>query len=1511
MPLAPGEAAAVVAGEAARRRDAPAARAAVHAPPHASDGWRASGPLARTDATGTEIDVAAVPHRLLPAVLAHEGIHAAQLARGRTGAPAASRPALEDEARAATGTVLAGRTYAPELAAAPDEVLFWGPDDVCEPTSAPLVCEADSAPVPWTAAPSPTTLTEPSVLPPQTSVPAPVYGPALPPGWPPVEGGLEESDARTCEPDEVLASESDTLPGFADPVCVGPAEQAEAWAPPDVTTPPDFTGTPGDTAADRALVDEHARELRRLYSEKAAYVAAIASSGPHIEQDLAGFDTEVAQRVASMRTLGVRLPAAEVVRRALASESLTELHPRLRHEPTSGPYRQGADLRFVVEVEFVPRTDPVRVTWTGALEGGRGTFPMLDRGGARDTELVLDSTFWFRAVPFVLDGTKNLTVTAELRVGPDRVSPDPSVVLPIQPYSYDSDELLRMSVRGAVMTGPVSAKALAGSRLTFWLSQGPPGEQYLMQWSYLSLDRHDAFPGTPFARHHEASSEARVTFDEPGTYSVIARILPGVSSRWAMWPVDPGHAPPTAALRLEIGTLQQWGSTALEQLRTEDTARPALGELGARLAAEARESDLLAGRATSEDREHYEDQAAQRRAMARALEDRVGVPVATVEPFPATDDGFGSGVYATAVPASLVIANSDATPGGGIQPLTLYLTMQRTDAGFSAVLIDATTKDMSPYAGSGPTSRAAADAAIRRWTDRNPYPIGGLAVYRYVLPDGTILRGRFSTTTREKEAEKFVEDILTIGGYVVAVLLLLAPEATVTKALAIGLLGLGVGYGVHRISRNLELGIGAFDARNVLEAVGILGSALGIGGSALRSAGLRAARPLMYRAGNWMILSTVAVDAGTLTYVGVESYEMLRATLSDPSLSDDDRVALLARMAGQLLSQATMVVVGNRDLVRGGVRRSDFFSTRRPGLAGLPALDPVSGRPVVELDPGSRIDLQAELVRRGMTPDDVLHLTDTSLVSELGRVQQGAMRGPDVYPRTPAPLSDTQQVEVIGAARVAHTSPGVTVDKTSNPTTLVLTVDGLPVEVRVDFTAPPAGQGTHGARSGPGRVRLDYDTRVRRWVAQVDLDPHLTPDDAGLLLREELDEAGEIVRRLNARVSGPDPLRGASLRRAVEGEQRASLARPSVIAELETAHDVSAFRTLGRLFAEARRTGTIDAWARLDRMLVEMGINPLRPDSRVRAGIERALGAEADPLLAYVWDSAATGTAPTTPRFTRAPVRVPAESTHRPEVIDQVRAYTEALADLRADPGGTANAQLNAVEQLAAAAHHAPTLTVDALVREGMPRAAAQRLVTATGGANPYDRLYDVLLSSFDARRQMASTPEVMGRRFTVAQSDGTTRQPRAIEALNDGGPPDAITFSEFMRRMDATGVTPTVQRMGDADGAGWIQWSFTEPDGSSSRVRLDIPGASPSTGQAVGYHFESAENLHAGATFTPAGSSSSLPMSAGGVEVWATLQGAHIRIVPDAAMIPRLTALEVGPASGGRLSEILARRNL
>ena len=149
------------------------------------------------------------------------------------------------------------------------------------------------------------------------------------------------------------------------------------------------------------------------------------------------------------------------------------------------------------------RADPVRVTWTGELEGGGGTFPMVDRE-ARDTELVLDSSFWFSAVPVILSEERKLTVTANLSVGPKLITePELKASLPIQPYHHESVGLLRMTMGGGMMTGPTTAQALAGSTLTFSVSTGPPGAQYAMQWSWLNLGRNEAFPGRPFAPHHE------------------------------------------------------------------------------------------------------------------------------------------------------------------------------------------------------------------------------------------------------------------------------------------------------------------------------------------------------------------------------------------------------------------------------------------------------------------------------------------------------------------------------------------------------------------------------------------------------------------------------------------------------------------------------------------------------------------------------------------------------------------------------------------------------------------------------------------------------------------------------------------------------------------------------------------------------------------------------------------------------------------------------------------------
>ncbi|WP_298460954.1 hypothetical protein [uncultured Cellulomonas sp.] len=1423
------------------------------------DGWS----LASTDARGTTVDVGSLPPGTLRAVLAHEGVHAGQLARGRAGEPPASRVALEAEARAGADAVLAGRPFSPGLAAGPRDVLTAGPDDVCAPEG---------------------------VGPSQSVAP----GMSTP---------LDTVEA-TCLPDEPVA---------------GPTSRSDRHEP---------DAGPAEPTDPRLRVARLATRLRRAVDSKRRFLAAVNTSGPDVEEGIADLDAAIGGAVADLRAEGVRGTTARIVDRAVTGEDLAETVAQLIVSPSSGPYRQGDDLRFVVDLSYVPPDQPVRVRWRGDMAGGDAPFDFPDPGGARDTELVVDSRFWFRSVPWVLDEGLVLAVTADVQIGTTRlVGPDLTARLPITPYSLQDVGLVHIGLRGGEMTGPAAARALVGSELTFMLSSGPPGGQFMVQWSWMDLDRQQGYPGTLITRWQEEGAEVRHTFTEPGGYAVAARIAPFVGTRWSAFPVDPGHAPPTAAVRVQVGTLQEWGSQALERLRTEEQPRPTVAELAARLDAEARENQALAAHATEDDEAHYRDVAEQRRAMATTLTERIGAPASAVEPFPARDEDFGDAVHATAVPASLVIAHSDATPGGGIQPLTLYLTMRRTADGFSATLIDATTKDMTPYPGQGAGSRAAAEAAFARYRARNPYPIGGLAVYRYELPDGTILRGRFTTTTRRKEAEKFVEDVLTIGGYVVGVLLLLAPEATVTKALGLGLLGLGVGYGAYRIGRNVELGVGLLDSRTVLEAVGILASVAGVGGSVMRSAG-GPGRTLVYRAGSWMVLSSVAADAGTIVYIGVESYDMLLASLDDPNLGEKGRSELLGRLAGQFLAQSTMFVVGNRDMFSGGLRRSDFVRTRRPGLHDLPAVEPRTGRPLVELDPGSRLDIQAELIRRGATPDELMHLTDVSLVSALRSVQQGAARGPGVFARTDADLPLADQHRVVVDVRTSHRATGVTLDRTSQPLALVMTVDGTPVEVRVRFEAPAPG-GVHGERSGPGRVRVDVAPATGRWTVAVDVDPRLSVDDAGLVVREELDEAGEIVRRLNARVRGSRPLTGAALTRAIAGEQRANLARPAVIGGEATAHDVSAFRSLGRMWQRFTTSGTAESADRLDRMLVEMGFNPRRRDPDVERALVSTLGAaEAEPLLRHVWGERVQrqGHPEDAPVFARPAIHVPAAATHDPAVLAEVRLYTEALAEFRASGAaaraaagrparpGPAEVTMTRIEQLAAAAYRAPALTVDALVREGMPRGVAEGYVRGTGGANPYTHLHDVLLSTFEARRTAGLAGTVVGRRIAVPPGFGETdvQPPAALRALAAGGPPEGITLDELMRRMDASGAPRTIQQIGTAQGAAWVQWTFADTDGSTSRVRLDIPGMEAQTGAQRGYEFQSARGLHVGVTYTPPSSSERITLSSTAVQVPVNAAAAHIRIVPGAgsAVVSWFDALGLG-RPGVRLSDVIDWRNL
>jgi hypothetical protein len=288
-------------------------------------------------------------------------------------------------------------------------------------------------------------------------------------------------------------------------------------------------------------------------------------------------------------------------------------------------------------------------------------------------------------------------------------------------------------------------------------------------------------------------------------------------------------------------------------------------------------------------------------------------------------------------------------------PLAMYLTVKGDGTSWSANLIDATSSKVLRFSGSGDSPQAAYVDAFGSWQTKNEYPTGGRVVYRF---DPVVFKGpggveqrSFSTTTPWKTAKEWWDNILTIGSIIVGGLLLLAPEATFTKALGIALLAAATARSVIAIKERMDIGYEALSKENILDGIAIAASVTGIGGAALRSAGVKAASPLITKVGTALIITSAAADVGTFLYVSAEAISALRAIQADPTLDEAQKQTEFMRVVATLFMSGAMIVLSNKDLIKG------------TGKLAIKEKLELSGK--VELDANTRLDMELELKATG------------------------------------------------------------------------------------------------------------------------------------------------------------------------------------------------------------------------------------------------------------------------------------------------------------------------------------------------------------------------------------------------------------------------------------------------------------------------------------------------------------------------------------------------------------------
>ena len=116
---------------------------------------------------------------------------------------------------------------------------------------------------------------------------------------------------------------------------------------------------------------------------------------------------------------------------------------------------------------------------------------------------------------------------------------------------------------------------------------------------------------------------------------------------------------------------------------------------------------------------------------------------------------------------------------------------------------------------------------------------------------------------------------------------------------------------------------------------------------------------MLFRAGNWMIMTSLVGAGGTLVYATTEAIAAISQVLKDPTLTDAERSNQVLSIIAGAIANNMMFVFSTRAMLRSGLKASDFFKQKIPAKGAGP----------IEMTEGARIDLEVALRNRGVKPE--------------------------------------------------------------------------------------------------------------------------------------------------------------------------------------------------------------------------------------------------------------------------------------------------------------------------------------------------------------------------------------------------------------------------------------------------------------------------------------------------------------------------------------------------------------
>jgi hypothetical protein len=690
---------------------------------------------------------------------------------------------------------------------------------------------------------------------------------------------------------------------------------------------------------DRARYEAIEGRLRTLLAQKRAVVEGQGS--------LAGIDAEIDALVAALHTdFGVRMDKGKILDAAVADSDMLVVRGRVIVSPSGGEHYMGERLGFVLELDHVPPGEGVQVGWRWRTDPWGGPdYRFLVNGPAfaektTALDMALDTPFW-GLVPPAIEKARGLQVVAHVYVG--------SVEQPTTTFHTSYISLPERPVGDIKVVGAPS-KAVVGQHIDLGIG-----------------------PWTPDFHGHSIDwfvDEKKVAADQLGMRQQLStvgthKIRADVHSVRRSLGIHDKAPLKSAEASVEVMTTDQFGTSFLDEAEASPF-RPKPVELGKMVATGDESLDEIQGRIDQggSQQAYWEERLKAQQSRLGKLKE-LAPDHATAKPLPDDSTKLDPGSYSTPITAALVMAQN-----GGAQPLAVHLTIRGRDGAWTTRLIDSTSRKVLKYDGAGATPLEAYTSAFETWRENNEYPTGGRIVHRFA-PTGWSAGHGFDTYTTWKRAKEWVDGIITVGGLVVGALLLADPDPTISKLLGGILMAAVVARSSVAIYERIRDGGDVLSSENVLDAVAVVTSFVGMGGSVLRSVGLNAINPTIYRAGNWMIMGALAGDAGTLVYVSAEAIAQLQAIQGDPTFDDGQKASETLRVMASLFLSGAMLVASNKELLRNGLKPTDFVQSKLDRGA----------KP--DLDVGARLDAEHELKQAGRWTRETSKLSDAALLDQV------------------------------------------------------------------------------------------------------------------------------------------------------------------------------------------------------------------------------------------------------------------------------------------------------------------------------------------------------------------------------------------------------------------------------------------------------------------------------------------------------------------------------------------------